>query len=535
LLVVLGNITEIKKAEAALQSSEDRYKSLTENAPIVIFSINQNGELTYVNPAWSQILGYPRQEVIGQNFYQFLSPIQKSSHEKLFCQIINGQQQSAELKLDLVHSDGSMRVFDLTAAVHSDSEGRVMGLIGLAKDITEETRLQEQLLMSQKMKAVGTLAGGIAHDFNNLLMGIQANISLMRLEAASDSALMEKLTRVESQIQSGASLTRQLLGYARKGRYGNRTIDLRRLIEDTLHVVKRTNKQIMVHQQFGNEPLFMQADRGQIELVLLNLFVNAVDAMPDGGDLNLSASLVDAAQLDGQWPDLRPGCYIHIEVNDTGMGMDEQTRDRIFEPFFTTKEIGHGTGLGLASVYGVVKNHQGYIQAESSPGEGTTFKILLPASTARKAAETTSPADRKKEALFQPGGTILIVDDEPTILESCGELVQSLGYQVIFADSGDKAVRIYEKHHAKIDIVILDIIMPVLDGIGVYQALKAIDPDIKVIVSSGYGFNDKAKEILAQGAHLLLKKPYNRGDLAAALNELKITASKKPPRHLTLQ
>jgi len=535
LLVVLGNITEIKEAEAALRSSEDRYKSLTENAPILIFALNQNGELTYANPAWPKILGYPLQDVVGRKFSQYVCTSQKQSHGDLFDQIISGKKLSAEIKLELIHCDGSTRIFNLTAAVHSDTEGRVQGIIGLARDITEETELQEQLLMSQKMKAVGTLAGGIAHDFNNLLMGIQANISLMRLETATDSPLMEKLNRVESQIQSGASLTRQLLGYARKGKYGSHTIDIRRLIEDTLHVVERTNKRIRVRQQFSDEPLFMEADRGQIELVLLNLFVNAVDAMPDGGDLDLSASLWDTTRMNIQWPDVETGCYIYIEVKDTGVGMDEKTRSRIFEPFFTTKDIGHGTGLGLASVYGVVKNHRGFIRAESALGKGTTFKILLPASNTIKHAENIPLACREQEVPFDRGGTILIIDDELEILESCGELVKSLGYQAIYAESGDKAVQIYSKHHAEIDFIILDLVMPVLDGMEVYQVLKEMNPDIKVIVSSGYGLDDKTKTILAQGTHLVLTKPYNRNELAAAISQIQAMGLKPTSRRLTLQ
>ena len=508
-LVLLADITAIKKAEDALRLSEDRFKSLTENAPILIFSLNEPGDITYVNPAWNVILGYKRKDIIGQPFDRYVADNHKSPHRELFEDLIKGNKHFVETDLELLHLDGRKHIFALTAAVNSDTEARITGIIGLAKDVTEEKQLQEQLFMSQKMEAIGTLAGGIAHDFNNLLMGIQANISLMRLEAGKDSPVQEKLNRVENQIQSGSSLTRQLLGYARKGKYTVHAIDIRSLIEDTLHVVRRTNKQIQIHQDLSNEPLMMEADRGQIELVLLNLFVNALDAMPNGGTLSLLTRMVDAKDMNGKWPDLKPGCYIKIEIADTGVGMDEHTKDRMFEPFFTTKEIGRGTGLGLASVYGVVKNHEGHIQADSVAGHGTTFKILFPTAGSLVSSDNAPEACRESDIPLSNGGTILLVDDEPSILEFCGEMIESLGHKVLKADGGNAALKIYRKRHFEIDLVILDMIMPIMDGIATYHALKSINPRIRVIIASGYGLNEGAKEILNEGPHCNLKKTFH--------------------------
>ncbi len=408
-LVTLRDVTATQLAENALRDSEERFKSLSENAPTIIFSLDHNGILNYINPAWKKILGHPQHEVLGQPFLDFVAQNGNGDYTKLFRDLINGQTAVAEVKIHFLHKDGSQRLFNASAAANSDAEGRVTGIIGLAKDVTEENELQKQLIQSQKMEAIGTLAGGIAHDFNNLLMGIQANVSLMRLDDGPVQALQEKLDRIEDQIQSAAGLTRQLLGYARKGKYTVATINLNSLIEDTLFVVQRTNKKIIIQSYLTSEATHILADRGQMELVLLNLFLNAADAMPNGGQLTVTSRRMDSTRLGEQWPSsLQKNIYIELKVTDTGMGMDSATKDRIFEPFFTTKAMGQGTGLGLASVYGVVQNHNGYIRVESHPDEGSTFILLFPA--------TSKSIDKAKTVgEFVPlsfgGGRILLVDD----------------------------------------------------------------------------------------------------------------------------
>ncbi|MEJ2040336.1 MAG: histidine kinase N-terminal 7TM domain-containing protein, partial [Desulfosarcinaceae bacterium] len=377
-LVVLHDITKAKMAEVAIRNSEARFRSLTENAPFVIFALDPDGIITYINPSCLQILGFGRDELIGKPFRNFAIENQASPHLEIFERLISGKETLVEVNMYFLHKNGSKRLFNSCAAVNTDIDGRINGIICMAKDITEERRLQLQLFQSQKMEAVGTLAGGIAHDFNNLLMGMQANISLMRLEKGTPPASLEKLTRIENQIQNGASLTRQLLGYARKGKYMVAAINLRRLIDDTLDVVQRTNKNIVIYRRLIEAPTFIDADRGQMELVLLNLFVNAVDAMPDGGDLVVTTHIAEAEDLANHWPDIKPKRYVELKVSDTGIGMDQITMNRIFEPFFTTKEMGQGTGLGLASVYGVVENHDGFIRVSSKLDYGSTFTLVFP-------------------------------------------------------------------------------------------------------------------------------------------------------------
>ena len=366
------------------------------------------------------------------------------------------------------------------------------------------------------MEAIGTLAGGVAHDFNNLLMGMQANLSLMHLSPSADPAMKDKVRRIEHQIQTGANLTRQLLGYARKGKYVITSVNLNQLIKEALVIVERTNKAVSIECLLSEDPVLIKADQGQMELVLLNLFVNAVDAMPDGGTLTVATN-----RLFPQIPEMdnrRKEQYCEIRVADTGIGMAPATQKRIFEPFFTTKEVGQGTGLGLASVYGVIQNHGGTIRVDSTEGAGTTFTICLPA--------TSEPVRRKTkpEQHMMPtnGGKILLVDDEPLILKYTREMIQSLDLDVLPAGNGKEAIDIYRLHHADIDLVVLDMIMPEMDGLAVYKALRKINPQLRVIVTSGNTSHSRLEEILSDGCNGCLKKPYTRMEL---LEEIKATLS----------
>lgn len=516
-LIVLNDITKARMAETAMRNSEARFRALTENAPFVIFALDTDGTITYTNPSCLQILGYERDELIGRPFQDLAMENHSKPHIETFKGLILGKETMAEINMYFLHKNGSKRLFSTCAAVNTDMEGRINGIICMAKDITEERKLQLQLFQSQKMEAIGTLAGGIAHDFNNLLMGMQANISLMRLEKDPSQAILEKLTRIESQIQNGASLTRQLLGYARKGKYVVDPINLRRLIDDTLNVVQRTNKNIVTHRRLSDQLTFIEADRGQIELVLLNLFVNAVDAMPDGGDLVVTTRIADPEELRIHWPGIKSRPYVELNVADSGIGMDQKTMERIFEPFFTTKEMGQGTGLGLASVYGVVQNHDGFIRVASKPGHGTTFTLVFPLSD--------KPVEEKTEvgqhAVTPPQqGTVLLVDDEPLVLSYCGEMIESLGYTVIPAADGETAIEIFREKFSSIDVVILDMIMPGMDGYRTFEVLRKIHPDIKVILSSGYTLDMRAEKIMAEGPHVCLKKPYTREDLARTISTM---------------
>ncbi len=513
-LITLHDVTEALMAKEALRSSEERFRSLSENAPAIIFTLDPEGTITYLNPAFEKILNLNRQSFIGKPFIQWIDNRERKACRHTFHRLICGDVGVAELNLTLYQKTGAKRLFNISGAANLDSKKRVTGVIGMAKDITEEHDLQCQLFQSQKMEAIGTLAGGIAHDFNNLLMGMQANLSLMHLSPTADPTLKEKIQRIEHQIQTGANLTRQLLGYARKGKYVITTVDLNRLIKEALAILARTSKAVTIEPMLCETPVLIKADQGQIELVLLNLFVNAVDAMPKGGKLSVATRYID--QQDYLKEARRTDRYCELRITDTGIGMDPATQKRIFEPFFTTKEVGQGTGLGLASVYGVIQNHSGRIQVESTEGEGTTFIINLPTTTEPVHRETPP----KQVGKLQKGGKILLVDDEPLILKYSKEMIQSLDLDVLPARNGKEAVDIYRQHHANINLVVLDMIMPQMDGLTVYRALRRINPDLRVLVTSGNTSQSRLEEILSDGCSRCLKKPYSRDQLSGEIHKL---------------
>ncbi len=389
-------------------------------------------------------------------------------------------------------------------------------LYGELKDrLEEERQLQEQLFQAHKMEAIGTLAGGIAHDFNNILMGIQGNASLMLLDKTSSHPDYERLRNIEKSVLSGAELTKQLLGFARGGRYEVKPTDLNELIERQNRMFGRTKKEITVHGKYEENLWTVEVDQGQIEQALLNLFVNAWQAMPGGGDLYIQT---DNVILDEDYVkpfNMEPGRYVKTSITDTGVGMDEGTQQRIFEPFFTTKEMGRGAGLGLASVYGIIKNHGGIINVYSERGEGTTFTIHLPASEKEVIKEEKAP-----EEILKGEEAVLLVDDEGMVLDVGEQMLKQLGYKVLIATGGREAIGLYKKNPEKIDIVILDMIMPEMGGGKTYDSLKKINPHVKVLLSSGYSVNGQATEILERGCDGFIQKPFNMKELSQKLRDI---------------
>jgi CheY-like chemotaxis protein len=381
--------------------------------------------------------------------------------------------------------------------------------------MTRQKKLEAQLQYSRKIEAVGTLAGGVAHDFNNLLMGIQGNVSLMQMGTDQAHPDYERLKNIEKQIQSGARLTSHLLGYARKGKYEVIPLDLNRLVEDTSDTFGRTKKQITIHRELAKDLFAVEADSTQIEQVLLNLCVNAADAMPGGGDMTLKTTNVTHKDMKGKLYEPKPGSYVLLAVTDTGTGMYKKTMERIFDPFFTTKEMGRGTGLGLASAYGIIKGHGGYIDVDSIRGRGTAFSIYLPASK-KKVRKVVKTAER----LVKGTGTVLLVDDEEVILEVGRELLEALGYRVLLAQDGKEAVKVYGKNQDQIDIVVLDVVMPGMGGGEAYDRMKDINPDIKVLLSSGFSIDGEASKILERGCNGFIQKPFTMKELSGEIGKI---------------
>ena len=403
-----------------------------------------------------------------------------------------------------------------------DNDPKPVEILIVTRDITdrkrveeEKRRLEERLQRAHKMEAIGTLAGGIAHDFNNLLMAIQGYTSLTLLTLDLDDPNRERLKIIQEQVQSGAELTRQLLGFARGGRYEVKPADINDVIQKTSSMFGRTKKEITIHMKYEKNLSPVEVDLGQMEQVFMNLYVNAWQAMPGGGEIYLQTENVFLNNKQALSYSVKPGKYVKITVTDTGTGIDEKTRERIFDPFFTTKAMGRGAGLGLATVYGIIKGHKGMINVYSEPGHGTTFTIYLPASEKKvvKKETATGTIDRGTE-------TILLVDDEKIVLEANREMLESMGYRVYAVGSGQEAIALFMGKRNEIDLVILDMIMPGISGGETFDRLREINPEIKVLLSSGYSLNGEAQTIMDRGCKGFIQKPFQIEKLSQKVREM---------------
>ena len=507
-------------ADEALRESELKYRTILESVEEGCFEIDLEGNLTFFNDPLSKMLGYTPEEMLGKNTREFTSPATMRKMDQIYDQILKTGEPIRGTGYDAVGKDGGGIALELAASLIRDPQGDPVGFRGVLRDVSErkdaeaqKRALELQVQQAQKMESIGTLAGGIAHDFNNILMGIQGNASLMLLKTDSSHAFYEKLKNIEAYVENGTELTKQLLGFARRGKYHSIASDINSIIDKSASMFGRTKKEIRIHKDLMPDIYTVEVDRGQIEQALLNLYVNAWQAMPEGGDLYLKTENVI---LDADFENIQPykvetGKYVKITVSDTGSGFDDETKKRIFEPFFTTKEMGRGTGLGLASVYGIIKGHGGYINVHSRKDQGATFAVYLPASAKEVRHEKAEPV---VETVAKGTGTILLIDDEEMIIKVGEELLQELGYSVIAARSGEEAVKLYNKNRDKIDLVVMDMIMPGMGGGETFDRLKAINPDIKVLLSSGYSINGQASKILERGCDGFIQKPFNLNQLS---------------------
>ncbi len=485
-----------------------------EHAAESIIVTNSAGIIEYVNPAFEKITGYSRHEVMGRN----IALLDSGKHSKTFFSSIIDTLQRGEIwqgRMVNKRSDHSLYEIEATVSPIKNKVGEITNTVSVQRDVSNEVRLERQLRQAQKMEAIGTLAGGIAHDFNNLLMGIQGNISLSLLDIEPDTLLVKNLKKIEQYVQNGVDLTKQLLGFARGGKYNIRLLNIDELIKEQNLMFGRTNKNVIFKNEADADLWSVEADRGQIEQVLMNLYLNALQAMPGGGTLTTQTTNVsiDKDQYSPYY--VKAGKYIKITIADTGVGMDEDIQQRIFDPFFTTKEMGRGTGLGLASVYGIVKNHEGFIKVFSKKGQGTKFKVYFPASV-------KAVPDQKKvnEKFVQGRETVLLVDDEEMIIDVGERMLKKLGYRVFTARDGQEAIEIFKQHQAKIDLIILDMIMPQMGGGETFDRIKKIQAGAKVLLSSGFSINGQASEILNRGCNGFIQKPFNLQNLSQNLRAI---------------
>jgi PAS domain S-box-containing protein len=504
ILGVGRDITERKQAEAALKESEEKFRTLVEKSPMGISLMTKAGRYRYVNPHFTDIFGYTLEDfTTGREWFEKAFPDPRYRQE-VITTWINDQKQSkiGQLKIrtfTVTCKAGTRKEIDFRSVTMDDHN-----LFVMYEDVTEKMKMERQLQQTQKFEAIGTLAGGIAHDFNNLMMGIQGRASLMALDVDPSHPHREHLAAIEEHIRSAADLTRQLLGFARGGKYEPKPIDINDVLADSATLFGRTRKELTIRTDLKPSPLVVEADRNQLEQVLLNMYVNAWQAMPNGGDLFIGTETIDLEGDAANGYDLKPGVYAKIAITDTGVGMDESTRKRVFDPFFTTKEKSRGTGLGLASAYGIVKNHGGAIHVYSEIARGTTFSIYLPLSD--NEAHQEIPEERR---MVKGSETVLLVDDEELILEVGQAMLEKLGYRVLSSRNGREAVERIRNGENEIDLVILDMIMPEMDGGKAFERIRHIRPEIPVILSSGYAINGQATDIMERGCNGFIQKPFD--------------------------
>jgi two-component system cell cycle sensor histidine kinase/response regulator CckA len=506
-----------------LAELKEKYRNILEGIEEGYFEVDLKGNLTFFNDAMCSIFGYTPDELKTRNYREYTAPGTAKKISRIFANLYETGRPARVLNYEIITKDGTKKILYLSASLMRDADRKTIGFRGIVQDVTDQLiaekqreHLANQMLHAQKMEAIGTLAGGIAHDFNNLLMGFQGNLSLMLLDVDLKHPHHEYLMNMEEYVKRGSELTRQILGFARGGKYEVKPTDLNELLEKSSEMFRRTKKEIAIHKKFQKDLWSVEVDRGQIEQVMLNLFVNAWQAMPSGGKLFL-----ETENLVLKNDDLRThyaldaGKYVRISVTDTGTGMDKPTRERIFEPFFTTKEVGSGTGLGLASAYGIIKNHNGNIEVESQLDHGTTFKLYLPISNKEVLNEGIANGQT-----YKGRETILLIDDEEMIANTGKKLLEKLGYRVFLAESGQSALKIYERYRDRIGLIILDMIMPGMSGSEVFDHLKATDPSVRVLLSSGYSLSGQASQIMERGCNGFIQKPFNIEQISKKIREI---------------
>ncbi len=527
-LLIYEDITIRAQAEEKLRQSRRRYRmlyekvdkaqklyrSLLESSADAIILYDLEGRAEYVSPAFTEIFGWSLEEVKGKQI-PFVPDSEREASFKLIRDTVDNGTPCHGFETKRLTKDGYLLDVSISASRYTDHQGKPAGMLVVIRDISERKKLQAQLQQAQKMEAIGTLAGGIAHDFNNLLMGIQGNVSIMLLDKDEKHPHYHRLKTIEEQIQSGSKLTSQLLGYARHGRYEIEPLDLNEVVKETSETFGRTKKEIVIHYDLDPDLWPVEADKTQLEQVLFNIYVNAWQAMPSGGDLFINTRNTTDRELQGRIYKAKPGNYVLLSIRDTGIGMDETAKERIFEPFFTTKQMGHGTGLGLASAYGIIKGHGGYIDVESKKGHGATFKIYLPASK-----KEISSKEKARDTVDRGEATVLLVDDEEHIAEVGQELLEALGYKTYVARSGQEAIELFREYKDSIDIVLLDMVMPKMNGQEVFKRLKEIDSEVKVLLSSGYSLDGEAQELMDLGCAGFIQKPFRLQDLTKVLAQI---------------
>lgn len=514
---MLTDITERKRYEHELQESEERYRAVIDNLHLGISVVNANMEIESINPFLQKL--YPEvQPGAGQLCYKMYNDPPRSEPCRDCPCIISWQDGQVHEREVEIASNNATRICRVISCPVKNDLGQVDSVIELVEDITERKTLRAQLAQAHKMEAIGTLAGGVAHDFNNILQVVLGYAELIKEDESFPAKLKDEVENIILASRSGAELVQRLLTFSRKTEFKFLTINLNTRLKQIQKTLNRIIPKMIYIELILDEYLApIKADPTQIEQIILNLAVNARDAMPNGGRLIIETQNIELDDIYCKTHlGSKPGSYVLMSVTDTGDGMDQEILDHIFEPFYTTKATGEGTGLGLAMVYGIVKQHDGYIMCYSEVSKGTTFKIYFPAQ------ETEEKRQIEREDVYAKGGneTILLVDDDEMIRDLGSRILKKAGYNVIEAANGVEALEKYKDHSKDIDVVILDLIMPKMGGVQCLLELLKMNPDLKVVIASGFSVNGQTKDALRSGAKGFINKPFNRMEMLRTLREV---------------
>jgi len=511
------DITERLRAEQALRNSEQSYRSLVDGVRDVIFALSPGGEVTSLNPAFEEMTGFPPAEWVGRPFEAFVHPDDVPLALDLFGRVLQGEPRPT-IQFRILTRAGTYRVAEFSATAQL-RDGRLTGILGIGRDVTERLGLEQQLRQAQKMEAVGRLAGGIAHDFNNILTAITGHADLLLEDLGHHDPRRADVDEIRRSAERAAGLTRQLLAFSRQQVLQPKVVDLNALVLDMDKLLRRLiGEDVELATVLDPTLGRVTADPGQLEQVIVNLAVNARDAMPQGGKLTLETRNID---LDSSYTLehslVKPGPYVQLTVSDSGIGMDEETQAHAFEPFFTTKPRGQGTGLGLAMVYGTVKQSGGFIWVYSEPGRGATFKIYLPRVDAPvESAAPPAPVERPPRG----SETVLLAEDKPAVRAIARQALERQGYTVLAAPSGADALALAAQHGATIHLLLTDVVMPGMSGRDLADRLTAQRPGIRVLYISGYTDNAIVRHGMLEPGLAYLQKPFRPDALVRKVREV---------------
>ncbi|MEE4314079.1 MAG: PAS domain S-box protein, partial [Desulfofustis sp.] len=517
LFSIIHDITERKQAEAALRKSEEKYRYMFENIQDAVYEVTLDGEIIDISPSIEELSRgqLTREELIGESVYEFYPDIET---RKTFLETLQKTGRVNDYEITLKNRDGSTTVCSISAKMQYDSQGQPNKIIGNIHDISDRAALEKRLLQSQKMESVGRLAGGVAHDFNNMLGVILGYTEISLEQVPETDPLHRSLLEIQQAAKRSADLTAQLLAFARRQTATPRVLDLNKMVQGMLTMLRRLigeNIELVWRPEQSLAPVKM--DPSQIDQILANLCINARDAIAGNGIITIETAnvTIDDAAACGKGETL-PGNYVMLTVSDTGCGMDSETLTHLFEPFFTTKRVGEGTGLGLATVYGIVRQNNGFIDVQSDVGSGTTFNLFLP----RVASENEQPIDNTGATTILPGAeTVLLVEDEIMILEMTTKMLEKLGYKVFAHRSPQEALSFAEQHTGAINLLVTDVIMPEMNGRDLTDRLLRHYPDLKCLYMSGYTADVIAHHGVLDEAVYFIQKPFTRSDLSKKIRE----------------